>query len=109
MGEDVEDRSTDVVLLSGPTEDGEGLRALRSRPGRLDLAEIRPVSEGRHIGDSELVSLHPRQIPILCDVKVHYDPEQDGPQDSPHAGPARVASRAYRRNWDQVFGNKLMN
>jgi hypothetical protein len=109
MDEDAANPSRDVVLLSGTTEDGEGLRALRSRPGRLDLAEIRPVSEGQHIGESELISLHPRQIPILCDVKVHYDPEQDGPQDSPHAGPARVASRAYRQNWDQVFGQRILN
>jgi len=97
----------DVVLLHGRTDDGEGLRALRSRPGRLEAAEIRPTREGEHIGDAELVTLHPREVPILCDVEVQYDPRSPDPGPV-RAGPPRVASDAYRAGWDLVFGSNRL-
>jgi hypothetical protein len=93
----------DVVLLHGTTDDGEGLKALRSRPGRLDLAEIRPVHEGQHVGEHELVSLRPREVPVVCDVDVVYRPG-DEMEAADHAGPARVATDAYRMNWEAIFG-----
>jgi len=105
-----EDRPADVVLLQGATEDGAGYRGLRAREGRLEVAEIRPTRDGQPLQGAELVTLHPRpQFPLLCDVEVLYRREAAEPEKEPaasgtrHEGPARVSSRSYRKNWDQVF------
>ncbi|MCB9555322.1 MAG: hypothetical protein H6707_04410 [Deltaproteobacteria bacterium] len=91
----------DVMLVHGRTSDGEGLRALRAREGKLELAELRHVKEGQPINDLDVISLKPRpEMPLLCDVEVIHE----GARRSDHAGPARVSSAAYRRNWDAIFG-----
>jgi hypothetical protein len=91
------------VLIHGSTEDSRGVRALRSRPGRLELTELRPLREGCDVGSTEVVRLRSRrESPLLWDVDVEWDPRSDGG----HAGPARVSSAAYRRNWEQVFGQR---
>jgi hypothetical protein len=106
MAEDDDKRGEedhDVVLVHGRTEDGEGVRALRSRPKRLDLAEIRPVKRGKPLQGGELVRLRQRgESPLLYDVDVQYADESDAHGD--HAGPPRVTSSAYRRNWEAIFG-----
>jgi hypothetical protein len=93
----------DVVMLHGPTEDGEGVRALRARDDRIEVAELRRVKEGKPLTTGELVRLHPRvEAPFLCDVEVLL--EKDRTSDVPgHKGPPRVSSRTYRRNWESVF------
>lgn len=93
----------DVVLVHGRTEDGQGLRALRSRPGKLELAEIRKLKEGQPINTGEVVSLQPRQeSPLLWDVDVQYSVGEE----SSTVGPPKVTSQKYRSNWDTVFGKK---
>ena len=87
----------DVVLVGPPTEDGEGRTALRSRPGRLDLAELRPAVEGLDIGDGELVRLKARDVPNIFDVDVLYGEGDRG-------GPPRVATDAFREGWELIFG-----
>jgi hypothetical protein len=108
MAEDDDNRDKadhDVVLVHGRTEDGEGVRALRSRPKRLDLAEIRPVKQGQPLQGGELVRLRRRgEGPLLYDVEVQHADESDASAD--HAGPPRVTSSAYRRNWETIFGKK---
>lgn len=97
-------RNTDVVLMHSRTKDGEGIRALRSRSSRLEMAEIRPLKQGKPIIGGEVVRLHPREeSPLLCDVEVQYRAEDHDA--SAHAGPAQVASDKYRRNWDVIFGD----
>ena len=98
----------DVVLVHGRTEDGEGLRALRSRPGSLSLTELRPVREGQALAPSaELVRLRERkESPALWDVDVLYAPAPETAGGKSHEGPARVSTDRYRENWDQVFGTK---
>ena len=97
----------DVMLLHSPTEDGEVVRALRFRPGRLDMTELHPVRDGQAVGDGELLKLTPKEkAPFFCDVDVLYSPEDQSQTSlSSHAGPARVTSHAYRQNWDRVFGS----
>jgi hypothetical protein len=104
-GSEIE-KEHDVVLLGPPTDDGEGRSALRSRPGRLDLAEIRPAADGRDIRNGELVRLTPRGRPDLCDVDVLFgDRDRAGLAGSAdHKGPARVATDAYRESWELIFG-----
>ncbi|MCC6748124.1 MAG: hypothetical protein IT371_10725 [Deltaproteobacteria bacterium] len=98
-----ETKDHDVVLVQGPTEDGQGMRALRSRPGRLDLTELRPTSDGKPLNGAELVRLKPRaESPALWDVDVQFSDAQA--TDAARSGPPRVATAAYRKNWDTAFG-----
>jgi hypothetical protein len=93
----------DVVLVHGRTEDGLGLRALRSRPGKLESAEIRQVEKGKPIHGGDVVSLKSREeSPLLWDVDVQYSPDEQ----STSAGPPKVSSDRYRANWDTIFGKK---
>ena len=101
-----EARDPDVVLVHGRTSDGQGLRALRARSRRLELAEIRPAKAGQPLHrDGELVQLKPREeSPLLYDVEVHYragEQQEDG-----HGGPPRVTSQQYRDNWETIFGKR---
>ena len=106
MSNPSKEKSHDVVLLHSPTDDGNGLRALRSRPGRVELAEIRPLKEGKPLDTAaEVVSLHPRkESPLLWDVAVQYSPRQAS--SSEHSGPPRFTTGQYRGNWEAVFGKK---
>lgn len=96
----------DVVLLCSPTEDGEGVNALRARADRVELAEIRPLKEGQPVVAGEVARLKPREeMPLVCDVDVTYSaPTPEAlPARSDHAGPPRISSGTYRKNWDKVF------
>lgn len=100
----------DMVMLHGPTDDGEGVTALRSRPGKMELAEIRPLKDGVDVSRNEIVSLKPHEdAPFLCDVKTIYAPEEIEENDSRSAGrsgPARVSSDSYRKNWGKIFATR---
>jgi hypothetical protein len=100
------EKKHDVVLVGPPTEDGEGHSALRSRPGRLEVAELRPAVEGRDLGSGELVRLKSLGPPNLYDVDVLYGDQDRAAKDpaADHFGPPRVASDAYREGWEQIFG-----
>lgn len=99
MADKKQDQAEDIVLIQGPTEDGQGVRALRSRPGRLDMTELRAAKKDESSDDLEIVRLHPRKnAPLVCDVTVVSSPLVS------HSGPPRVTSVTYRRRWDSVFG-----
>jgi hypothetical protein len=93
--------ASDVVLLCGQTEDGAGMHVLRARKGNLETGELRALKQGAPIHNVEVVRLHPREgTPLLCDVEVQYDASQP----SSHAGPARVNSPTFVKNWERIFG-----
>jgi hypothetical protein len=95
MSDDLQ-KKTDVVILHSPTEDGEGMNVLRARDERLEVGQMRPVKDGKPI-TGELVSLAPRQDSERAfDVTVLAKVE-------PAAGPAQVATRAYRDGWERIF------
>ena len=110
MGDDSKESTAkeDVVLLHSRTEDGEGLRALRARDNRLEAAEIRPIRHGQPISkQAELVRLRPRkETPLICDVEVEYNGDSSSDTRSQSSGPPQVASKAYRDNWEQIFGRR---
>src|SRR5690606_3054054 len=105
--------SRDVVLIGGPTDDKKGLRVLRARDQSIEVGEVRPLAPGQPIY-SDVVRLHPRkEAPFVCDVETTYSHSERGaPQETASsdvssrrltgAGPAQVASRAYRDNWDAI-------
>jgi hypothetical protein len=97
-------KSTDIAILSGPTEDGQGARILRIREGELTAGEIRPVKEGEPITHSEVVRLRPSDAhPRICEVEVlHAPPPAKEPKpELPRR--ARVSTDSYRKNWDAIF------
>ena len=93
--------ANDVVLIGPPTADGGGVHVLRAREARIETGELRNIEEGRPIV-GEVVTLAPRaDNPRICDVKDSYVPPGALPQKT--KGPAQVATKAYRDNWDEVF------
>jgi hypothetical protein len=106
MPDEPSDKGHDVVLLHGRTDDGDGIRVIRSRPDKLEVGELRAAKEGKPIMGGEMVTLHPRaESPLLYDVEVAHDARVPVPVPARGAGPARVSSEAYRRNWDAIFGD----
>jgi hypothetical protein len=96
-------QSNDVVLMHGCTDDGDGIRVLRARDGRVEAGELRQLRQGKPLPSGDVVSLVRRpEHPLLWDVQVHYSADAS----RAHAGPANVASRAYRQNWDSIFQSK---
>jgi hypothetical protein len=94
----------DVVFVHGPAESGEGVRVIRKRQATLELGEIRPVKDGRPLS-GELVKLKPREeSERLFDVEVVASRQEIAEMTRGHAGPAQVATDAYRENWEAVFG-----
>jgi hypothetical protein len=97
----------DVVLLTGPTEDGEGIRVVRARGDKLDAGEVRPLKEGKPLLAGEIVKLAPRPgRPRVCDVHVLAKVEDSMPSAEParSKGPPKVATEAYRESWERIFG-----
>ena len=82
---------------------------LRSRPGRLDIGEVRPVKDGQDISYSEIVRLKPwEETPAVADVEVLYSHKEETGQEHPDSnrqGPPRVSTESYRRKWDSIFGS----
>jgi hypothetical protein len=97
----------DVVFIHGPAEDGEGVRVLRKRDAALEVGEIRPAREGRPL-QGDLVRLtQRREHERLFDVEVVASREEIAEKTGKaHAGPARVATDAYRANWEAIFGRE---
>jgi hypothetical protein len=96
---------TDVVLLAGPTEDGEGLRVVRARKERFETGEVRPLKDGKPLGTGEIVKLAPRPgSPRVCDVEVLTKLGPERPEQPRGNGPPQVATSAYRESWERIFG-----
>jgi hypothetical protein len=98
----------DVVLVHGSTDDGQGAKVLRGRPGRIEAGEVRPMADGRPmIPGAEVVRLEPRkEAPAFYDVHVEYEvpSRQQAPATARGSGPAQVATAAYRASWERTFG-----
>ena len=108
MGKKEEQADRDVVILHSVTSDGKAINALRSRSGRLDMAELRPLKDGQDVSHSEVVKLKPhKDMPIVCDVDVLYSPEHRESGSTDHAGPPVVSTDAYRKNWNRVFSTSV--
>ena len=107
-------KSKDLVLVHGPSPDGNGVNVLRARNQRLEVGTMRPLQHGRPI-HGEVVKLTPRpETPMLFDAETEIEAPVSNkaeagasPTGDEHrgtsAGPAQVASDEYRRNWDAIW------
>jgi hypothetical protein len=95
-----ESSTRDMLFVYGEDQAGS-YGVIRQRETRVELGRIRPIREGQPI-TGELVQLKKREEhERLFDVEVLYD---DRARQTPRAGPAQVASDAYRSHWEQIFG-----
>lgn len=93
-----------MVFVHSKVESGEGFRIIRKRADVIEVGEIRPVQEGKPL-TGEMIKLTPRQDhEQIFDVEVLVSREELGRGALGRAGPAQVATRAYRSNWDAIFG-----
>jgi hypothetical protein len=96
----------DVVFVHSPVEGGSGYRVIRKREDVIEVGEIRAPEEGKPL-HGDLVKLTPRkESERLFDVEVMVSREEMRPAALGHAGPARVATEAYRANWEAIFGDR---
>ena len=109
MSDEAKPPARDVVLLGPPTADGDGVHVIRARDERIETGELRNVTEGKPI-TGELVTLQPRKDnPRICDVTDSFKASSSEPSSPPPArgkGPAQVATKAYRDNWEEVFASR---
>jgi len=99
-------KKEDVLFVHSPAESGEGLRVIRKRDETIEVGEIRAVREGQPL-HGDLVKLKRRaEHERLFDVEVLATREElhAAAPALGHAGPARVATNAYRANWEAIFG-----
>lgn len=115
----------DVVLVTGPTDDGKGMNVLRAKNDTLQVGAVRPLEEGKPIL-GELVTLKPRpDSPALFDVESQLPSpvkpaapqaagggparradrasRTDSSARPTTAGPAQVATDTYRSGWDRIY------
>lgn len=105
----------DVVLVTGPTDDGKGVNVLRAKNDTLQVGAVRPLEEGKPIL-GELVRLKQRsESPALFDVESQLPsptPSTNAAKPKPRAntdarptsaGPAQVATDTYRSGWDRIY------
>jgi len=94
----------DVAVVFGKDENGTHILRRRSEDAPVEAGVLRPLQSGKPI-EGEVVSLSPRpEGPLLFDVKS----ELPSPYPAPRAtdGPAQVATDAYRKGWDAVWGRR---
>jgi hypothetical protein len=95
-----EDR--DVVYVHSRCNSGEGYNVIRSRPGQLEIGELRELRSGQPIS-GDVVKLTPSEThERVYDVEVLAK----APKARSHPGPAHVTTDAYRERWDAIFGSK---
>ena len=99
--------SRDLVLDGDRVNETGGYRVLRKREDRLEVGELRNLQEGKPI-TGEVVRLQPlEQHPRVFECEtLHETSPQAGHEASHEArqGPPQVATAAYRKNWEHIFG-----
>ncbi len=90
----------DVLFVCGEGETGD-YGVIRQRAEQLEVGRIRPIKDGQPLA-GELLRLEQRKEHArLFDVEVIHDTT---PRRATSAGPAQVATKAYREQWDRIFG-----
>jgi hypothetical protein len=101
--------SGDIALVVAKDADGVHILRRRSEEAPIEAGLLRPMREGKPIS-GEVVSLTQRQdLPMFYDVKSEFagPAVSSGSDDRPPGdGPAQVASDAYRKGWDAVWGRR---
>ena len=93
----------DIALVCGKDQHGTHILRRRSEDAPLEVGLLRPLREGKPI-EGEVVSLTARpEAPLLFNVKSELPDPRPRPTED---GPAQVATDAYRKGWDAVWGGR---
>jgi hypothetical protein len=103
----------DVAFVVGKEEDGLHILRQRTQDAPLEAGIVKPLAEGRPIS-GEVISLNRRNdVPYLFDVKTELDvsppkgsAEAESEEQPTGHGPAQVATEAYRKGWDAIWGGR---
>jgi len=90
-----------IVLLEPPSEEGsEAL--LVSDDGTVEHGHLGGVKEGQNLNGMDMIQLAPhRNSPMVWSVKDRMSfRSEEGSK-----GPAKVTSKAFRDNYDLIFGD----
>ena len=94
----------DVAVVFGKDEHGTHILRRRSEDAPVEAGVLRPLQSGKPI-EGEVISLSPRADgPLLFDVKSELPSPYPAPRQTD--GPAQVATDAYRKGWDAVWGRR---
>lgn len=86
------------LLINHPT-DSESVIRLKDN-GEVSIGSLKPINEGEPIV-GEIVSVHETPMsPYVHECETVFNPEDYGVS----AGPSKVSSQEYRKNWDAIFG-----
>ena len=104
---------SDWAIVTRPTEDAAGARILRVQGDSVHAGEVRalvsgvPLAEGAEVVRMKPIATNGVTPGPIFEVESMYKraPAGDGPA-AKKKGPAQVASREYRSNWDTVFARK---
>jgi hypothetical protein len=98
--------SGDIAMVFGKDANGVHILRRRSQEAPIEAGLLRPMREGRPI-QGEVVSLTQRQdLPMIYDVRSEFGAPTEVEDRQTGDGPARVASDAYRKGWDAVWGRR---
>ena len=97
----------DVAFVVAKEEDGLHILRQRAQDAPLEAGVVKPLAEGRPIS-GEVISLNRRSdVPYLFDVKTELDVSaSDSDEQLAGHGPAQVATDAYRKGWDAIWGGR---
>ena len=96
----------DIALILGKDADGLHILRRRSEEAPIEAGLLRPMREGKPI-TGEVVSLTQRHdLPMVFNVKSEFSTDIEPAERTAVDGPAQVASDAYRKGWDAVWGNR---
>lgn len=89
-----------VVLLEPPKEEGSEAM-LVSSDGRVEFGRLGGAKEGQDLRGMDMVQLAPhRNSPVVWNVKDRMSfRSEEGSK-----GPAKVNNKAFRDNYDRIFG-----
>lgn len=94
----------DVALVIARDAQGTHILRRRSEDAAIEQGVLQPLTEGKPI-DGEIVTLRSRpESPLLFDVKSEFESPQRERERATADGPAQVATDAYRRGWEAVWG-----
>lgn len=95
----------DRILVYGVSDGGRTAHVVRKRGDDIEAGQLRPVESGKAV-TGDVVSLRPRkEFPLLFDVDVQIESPLRVRRHKDHAGPAQVATAAYRHGWDAIWGS----
>lgn len=99
MSEEKKEKEKMVVLGEVP---GGSLLTARTYDGGIELGAIKPLADGESAPEGSSIIHYERREDGMYDYEYITGPRANG-----GSGPAKVNSRAYRNNWDSIFGKKI--